>query len=206
LLKIWNLNKYTGIMGIFNCQGAGWCKVEKKNRIHDSSPMTLSGSVRAQDVDFLPRIAGDGWKGDTVLYAHRSGDLVRLPKGAAIPVTLKVLEFELYTVTPIKDVAADISFAPIGLINMFNSGGAIDVLDIHSESKNPELNCAMTVDVRMKVRGCGTFGAYSTHKPKKCSVDSCETEFTYDSTSGLVTFIIPVSKEEMYRWDVKIEI
>jgi raffinose synthase len=35
--------------------------------------MTLSGSVRAQDVDFLPRIAGDGWNGDTVLYAHRSG-------------------------------------------------------------------------------------------------------------------------------------
>jgi len=31
-----------------------------------------------------------------------AGDLVRLPKGAAIPVTLKVLEFELYTVTPIK--------------------------------------------------------------------------------------------------------
>lgn len=206
LLKIWNLNKYTGVLGIFNCQGAGWCKVEKKNRIHDSSPMTLSGSVRAQDVDFLPQIAGDGWNGDTVIYAHRAGELVLLPKGAAIPVTLKVLEYELYTVTPVKDVACGISFAPIGLINMFNSGGAIDEFDIHTDSQNPELSGSLAVDIRMKVRGCGTFGAYSTHKPMKCSVDSCETEFTYDSASGLLTFAIPISKEEMYRWDIKIEI
>jgi len=59
-------------MGIFNCKGAGWCKVEKKNRIHDSSPMTLSGSVHAQYVDFLPQIVGDGWNGDIVIYTHRS--------------------------------------------------------------------------------------------------------------------------------------
>jgi len=41
--------------------------------------------------------------------------------------------------------------------------------------------CYLSVDVRMKVRGCGTFGAYSTLKPRKCFVDSLETEFTYDS-------------------------
>lgn len=27
LLKIWNVNKCTGVVGVFNCQGAGWCKV-----------------------------------------------------------------------------------------------------------------------------------------------------------------------------------
>eukprot|EP00252_Welwitschia_mirabilis_P009526 TRINITY_DN2216_c0_g1_i3.p1 TRINITY_DN2216_c0_g1~~TRINITY_DN2216_c0_g1_i3.p1 ORF type:complete len:636 (-),score=74.96 TRINITY_DN2216_c0_g1_i3:1049-2956(-) len=74
LLKIWNLNKHTGVIGVFNCQGAGWCKVQKKNRIHDNSPMTLSGSVRAQDIDFLPQTTGTNWTGDTVFYSHRSGN------------------------------------------------------------------------------------------------------------------------------------
>ncbi|XP_012571364.2 probable galactinol--sucrose galactosyltransferase 2 isoform X3 [Cicer arietinum] len=29
LLKIWNMNDFCGVIGVFNCQGAGWCKVEK---------------------------------------------------------------------------------------------------------------------------------------------------------------------------------
>ncbi|KAL6547035.1 flavodoxin-like fold protein [Orobanche minor] len=35
LLKIWNLNDHNGVVGVFNCQGAGWCKHGKKNLIHD---------------------------------------------------------------------------------------------------------------------------------------------------------------------------
>lgn len=54
---------------------------------------------------------------------------------------------------------------------MFNSGGAIDELDIHPKTKKHEFDCDITVDVRMEVCGCGTFGSYSTHKPKKCYVD-----------------------------------
>ncbi|KAI7996898.1 putative galactinol--sucrose galactosyltransferase 2 [Camellia lanceoleosa] len=53
LLKIWNVNKCTIMVGVFNCQGAGWCKVAKKTRIHDESPGTLTGSVQATDVDSL---------------------------------------------------------------------------------------------------------------------------------------------------------
>ena len=30
LLKIWNVNKCTGVVGVFNCQGAGWCRITKK--------------------------------------------------------------------------------------------------------------------------------------------------------------------------------
>lgn len=205
LLKIWNLNKYTGMVGAFNCQGAGWCKVEKKNRIHDKSPTALTGSVRSIDVDLLPQIAGDDWSGDCVFYAHRSGELIRLPKGAAIPLTLKVLEYELYTVSPIKNITPQVSFAAIGLTNMFNSGGAIDELEVHGESKNGEHSDGF-VEVKMKVRGCGTFGAYSTQRPKRCWIDSLETDFTYDAAIGLLTLEIPVPKEEMYRWDVKLEI
>lgn len=102
LLKIWNLNKCSGVVGVFNCQGAGWCRVTKKTRIHDASPGTLSGSVRASDVDFISQVAGPDWDGETVVYAYRSGEVVRLPKGASIPVTLKVLEYEVYHFCPLK--------------------------------------------------------------------------------------------------------
>lgn len=73
LLKIWNVNKCSGVVGVFNCQGAGWCKVIKKTRIHDESPGTLTCSVRAVDVEVLAEIAGADWNGETVVYAHKSG-------------------------------------------------------------------------------------------------------------------------------------
>lgn len=42
LLKIWNLNDFNGVVGVFNCQGAGWCRVGKKNLIHDDQPGTIT--------------------------------------------------------------------------------------------------------------------------------------------------------------------
>ncbi|KAK1392791.1 hypothetical protein POM88_011847 [Heracleum sosnowskyi] len=51
LLKIWNLNDYNGVVGVFNCQGAGWCKVEKTNLIHDVQPGTITGFIRSEDIE-----------------------------------------------------------------------------------------------------------------------------------------------------------
>jgi raffinose synthase len=76
LLKIWNLNKCSGVVGVFNCQGAGWCKIEKKNRIHCETPGTLSGSVCTSDVDLIAQVAGADWNGDAVVYAYRAGNFI----------------------------------------------------------------------------------------------------------------------------------
>lgn len=76
LLKIWNVNKCTGVVGVFNCQGAGWCKVIKKTRIHNASPGTLTSSVQATDVDTIAQLAGPGWNGDSVVYSFRSGKVI----------------------------------------------------------------------------------------------------------------------------------
>lgn len=67
------MNKFTGIVGVFNCQGAGWCKETKKNQIHDTSPGTLTGSVCADDADQISQVAGEDWSGDSIVYAYRSG-------------------------------------------------------------------------------------------------------------------------------------
>lgn len=68
------MNKCSGVAGVFNCQGAGWCKDTKKTRIHDASPGTLTGSVCANDVDSITQVAGADWNGETVVYAYRSGN------------------------------------------------------------------------------------------------------------------------------------
>ncbi|KAL8467505.1 hypothetical protein ACS0TY_030947 [Phlomoides rotata] len=199
LLKIWNTNKCSGVVGVFNCQGAGWCKVIKKTRIHDTSPGTLTTSVKATDVDAIAQIAGAEWKGDAIVYAYRSQEVARLPEGSSLPVTLKVLEYELFHICPVKNITEHISFASIGLLDMFNSGGAVDDHQITTSTM-------AVATIALKVRGCGRFGVYCSQLPLKCTVDSVETEFNYDAASGLATLTIPVPEEEMHRWCIEIQV
>lgn len=63
-----------------------------------------------------------------------------------------------------------------------------------------------TATVSLKVRGCGRFGAYSSQRPLKCSVDNAEADFNYDTASGLLSFALPVPEGEMYRWHVEIQV
>ncbi|CAL4945019.1 unnamed protein product [Urochloa decumbens] len=202
LLKIWNVNKCTGVVGVFNCQGAGWCRVTKKTRVHDAAPGTLTGTVRADDVDAISSIAGAGWDGDggeVVVYAHRSKDLIRLPRGATLPVTLKVLEYELFHVSPVKPVAPGVAFAPVGLLDMFNSGGAVEECECEAGAGDGGV-------VRLRVRGCGRFGAYCSRRPARCALDAAEVEFGYDADTGLVEIDIPVPEQELYRWTLEIHV
>lgn len=74
LLKIWNMNDHAGVVGVFNCQGAGWCKVGKKNLIHDEQPGSITGILRAKDVGYLRKVADDGWTGDAIVFGHLSGN------------------------------------------------------------------------------------------------------------------------------------
>ncbi|XP_024973609.1 probable galactinol--sucrose galactosyltransferase 2 [Cynara cardunculus var. scolymus] len=213
LLKIWNVNKCNGVVGVFNCQGAGWCKIEKKTRIHDSSPGILTASVQSTDVDALTQVAGPDWHGETVVYCQRSGEVIRLPKGVSLPVTLKVLEYELFHFCPLKEIAENIVVAPIGLLDMFNSGGAVEQFQVHLPSNAQHYidhstftteNRPVTATVALKVRGCGRFGFYSSQCPLKCTMDGIDTDFIYDSARGLATFMIPVPQEEMYKWCIEI--
>lgn len=217
LLKIWNMNKCTGVVGVFNCQGAGWCKVEKKTRIHDTSPGTLTSSVCASDVDLINQVAGAEWHGETIVYAYRSSEVIRLPKGASIPVTLKVLEFELFHFCPIQEIAPGISFAAIGLMDMFNTGGAVEEVEVHRTSDKQELfdgevttslssNRTTTATIALKVRGSGKFGVYSSQRPLKFAVDGTKTDFNYNSENGLTTFSIPIPQEDMYKWSIEIQV
>lgn len=83
---------------------------------------------------------------------------------------------------------------------LFDGEISSEVATSLSENRSP------TATITLKVRGCGRFGAYSSQQPLKCRVGDGETEFTYDSATGLVTLNLPVPQEEMYRWLVEIQV
>ncbi|CAO2184091.1 unnamed protein product [Urochloa humidicola] len=194
ILKIWNLNEHSGVIGAFNCQGAGWCKVGKKNLVHDEQPGTVTGIIRAQDVGYLAKVADQSWNGDVIVYSRIGGEVVYLPKNASLPVTLRSREYEVFTVAPVKHLRNGASFAPIGLIGMFNSGGAVR-----------ELRFGEDAGIEIKVRGSGTVGAYSSTKPKTVAIDSKVVDFSYDDACGLVAFELGLPEQELYMWTVSVE-
>ncbi|XVE71495.1 hypothetical protein DITRI_Ditri10aG0155400 [Diplodiscus trichospermus] len=218
LLKIWNMNKYTGVLGVYNCQGAAWNSAARQNTFHQTNTESITGHVKGRDVHHIAEASLDpGWMGDCAVYCHQTGELITLPLDASMPVSLKVLEHEIFTVTPIKVLAPGFSVAPFGLINMYNSGGAIEglkyevnnganlsELDVGYGGESSDLgglkveNCSneLVGKVSMEIKGCGTFGSYSSAKPRKCTVGSKDVEFEYEPSTGLVKLSLEKLPEE----------
>lgn len=113
-----------------------------------------------------------------------------------MPVTLKAREYDVFTVVPVKELSSGARFAAIGLIRMFNSGGAI------KEVKYETLRGS----VELKVRGCGLFGAFASIPPQRVLVGSEEVEFSYNEESGLVAFDLRVPTQELYQWDIVMDL
>lgn len=187
------MNKYTGVIGVYNCQGAAWNETERKNTFHEIKTDAITGQIRGSDAHLIAEAATDPeWAGDSAIFCHHTGELITLPYNASMPVSLKVLEHEIFTVTPIKVLAPGLSYAPLGLINMFNAGGAIEGLQYETKEGGGG-------KVLMEVKGCGRLGAYSSAKPRRCIVDSNAVQFEYDSFSGLVSFSLDRLPEEDKR-------
>lgn len=124
-----------------------------------------------------------------------------LPKDTSLPITLKSREYEVFTVVPVKEFSDGSKFAPVGLIEMFNSGGAIVSLTYNDE------NDGTNFVVKMKLRGSGLFGVYSSvRRPRNVTVDSKDVEYRYKPESGLVTFTLGIPEKELYLWDVVVEL
>ncbi|XP_075664682.1 putative galactinol--sucrose galactosyltransferase 2 isoform X3 [Castanea sativa] len=192
LLKIWNLNKCTGVLGVFNCQGAGTWPCSKSNAQEDLSS-ELSVKVSPTDIEYFEEVSGNFWTGDCAVFSSSTGSLLRLSKEEKFDVTLKVLQCDVFTVTPIKVYNKKIQFAPIGLINMYNSGGAIEAIDFFSDSSSCKIH--------VKGRGSGNFGAYSSTKPKSCLINSKIEEFDFRDEDNLLTLIVP---DRTSSWDIAI--
>jgi len=66
------LNKCTGVLGVFNCQGAGsWPLLENNTREDPSSE--LSGPVSPADIEYFEEVSGKLWTGDCAVFAFSTG-------------------------------------------------------------------------------------------------------------------------------------
>ncbi|XP_075503722.1 putative galactinol--sucrose galactosyltransferase 2 [Primulina tabacum] len=196
LMKIWNLNKLSGVIGVFNCQGAGNWSLKggpEYNPITSAKSLNLSGHVSPLDIDYLYEVTDENCCGDCAVFDFHTGSLTRLPKEDKVEVSLGTLECEVFTISPIRVFSETLHLAPLGLIDMYNSGGANESISFITE---PSKHI-----VSIEAWGCGRFGVYSTEKPSQCTVDSKQEEFIYDLDNGLL--VINLEGECRLR-DIKI--
>ncbi|MFQ6639404.1 hypothetical protein Gotur_015479 [Gossypium turneri] len=72
LLKIWNLNKCTGVIGIFNCQGSR--PVPSTNKAFQMvTSSELSGQVSPACVEYLEEVIGLLWTGECAVISFKTG-------------------------------------------------------------------------------------------------------------------------------------
>jgi len=116
LLKIWNRNGRSAIVGVFNCNVA------------PDAPAVLVGHTGPNDV---PGLEGERF----AVYAHCAGTLRVTSRTERWQLALAPGCFELYTLVPLDE-----DFAAVGLANMFNSRAAV-----RSEAWRGDEACTITL-------------------------------------------------------------
>ena len=162
--------QFGGVIGAFNCQGAGWDPSERRIRGYAHCYKPITGSVQPTDVEW-------GQRGDTAamanaaeyaVYKHHSGELaVMTPESEPIHFTLQPSSYEIFTFAPVMPVAGG-KFAPVGVVDMLNCGGTI--VDVNGDGD---------AEVRVRVKGAGRLVVYSSARPDRITVDGREPAFEY---------------------------
>ncbi|XP_068663259.1 stachyose synthase [Aristolochia californica] len=191
IFKMWNLNKFGGVIGAFNCQGAGWDQEKQTFRGHSQCYKPVSGSIHIRDIEWDQKeeTADMGSSEEYAVYMNQTEKLLLMStKSDSIDITVQPSSFEILTFVPIKKLRGHgIKFAPIGLSNMFNSGGTIQEVEYDDIEE--------TASVRMKVKGVGKFLAYSSVKPRKICLNGGEVGFEWWG-DGKLTIDVPWNEDE----------
>ena len=142
----------------------------------------VSGDVRPADVEWSYRedTSAMAKAASYAVYRCQTEELLLMtPDSEPIQFTLQPSSFELFTFAPVTTIggagANKACFAPIGLVELLNCGGAI--IDVQHGSGD---------EVRMKVKGGGRLLVYSDVEPKKGLVDGCEAEFEWGNGGKLM--------------------
>jgi raffinose synthase len=130
-------------------------------------PSRPCATIRPSDV---PELQGERF----ACYSHNAQILEVLGLEEEQSLSLGPREFELITLVPIQR-----GFASIGLIDKFNSAAAVKDLNWSSEE-----------DCEMTLRDCGTFCAWSEHRPQSITVNDARVVFTFDALNHSLKFTI----------------
>lgn len=195
VLKIWNQNLHGGIVGLFNCQGVEWNFRTHENDATNMSPSSLTVSTKAHDVESLRNHPGP-----FVAYRYRTRQLYFLENGnTPVDMDLAPKQWDIVTYAAIREGVSPrigrISWAPVGLAEMMNTGGSIlDVSDVMKMSDDAVPSATITS------RGPGQFIAYCRPKPLQISIvdDSgafrSSVSYDYDSPTGALYFDLPTER------------
>jgi len=198
-LKLWTLNSFSAIIGVFHLQGSSWDREKRKFFIHDTSPRSISATISPLDVpkfkslescQFLISYQADEQEVWKTLRADQAS-ILALTAGKAIAAQI----------TPIYSLISD--FCPVGLGGMLNAGGAILSMKFSSGKDDwktvddllcdeVSVSCSKEIsNVHMDIRGCGTFVAYCSSEPKECYVNSRKQDFRWTPDTGKLAIDLP---------------
>ncbi|XP_004515882.1 galactinol--sucrose galactosyltransferase-like [Cicer arietinum] len=186
MLKIWNLNKYSGVLGLFNCQGGGWCPVTRRNKSASEFSHSVTCVASPKDIEWNQGKYPICIKGVDIfaVYMFKDEKLKLLKYTESIEVSLEPFSFDLLTVSPVMVLPKNsIQFAPIGLVNMLNSGGSIMSLEFDKQENL----------VRIGVRGHGKMKVFASEKPVSCMIDGEPVKFDYDGSVVMLKVLWPGS-------------
>lgn len=121
------------------------------------------------------------------VYMFKEKKLKLLKSTESIEVSLEPFCFELLTVAPLMALATKlVQFAVIGLVNMLNTGGAIQSVEVDDDENK----------VRIGVRGCGEMKLFASEKPVACKIDGVGAKFGYEDKMVSVQVPWPSSSTE----------
>jgi raffinose synthase len=150
LFKIWNENECTWVIGAFNAR-------------YREGNDPIEGWLSPSDV---PTASGD----DFAVYLHRAERTFHVSSTGRVPLVLDTLGAEIATIVPMVD-----GFAPFGLADKLNGGGAIMSRRTRAGTH------------RIVLRDGGRFLARSERPPLRVLVDGAESEFHYERSELRLT-------------------
>jgi raffinose synthase len=180
-LKIWNQNPSGGVICATNVQGVAWNFNTHENEVLNPNPPAVTAEIKPFDIETLR-----GEEGPFVAFRHRSSTLEFLSKGDTILRTkLNSRDWEIFTIVPVQ-IRDSVLWAPIGLADMLNSGGAIQ------ESADGGLvRDGSSIETSFLTRGPGRFVGFTNRRPSQVIVNAIALGFTYDAEDGELSFLLP---------------
>lgn len=169
---------------MFNCQGGGWCPETRQNRRASEYARTLICVAGPKDIEW-----NNGKNPISILgvnlfaiYMVKEKKLKLLKTSDNLEFSIAPLNYELLVVSPVTILSKPyMEFAPIGLVNMLNCGGAIQSLEIE---ENEGL-------VKVGAKGCGEMRVFASMEPRSCKIDGKNVGFEYDGDDKMVKIHVP---------------
>ncbi|KAG1653556.1 hypothetical protein FOA52_004063 [Chlamydomonas sp. UWO 241] len=204
LLKVWNRNAHTGVVGVFHLQGSSWDRTRRKFFVHDAEPDLLSVTVRPVDVEgmvvALEQQAGADADQRYALYTHHTRRLSLVHATDGVNVSLASGKAEAVTVACVLMTPdGAVTFAPLGLVDMYNGGGAVTGVSCgHGDSSSGSSGSGGSMDgggpppsFTVGVRGTGRFLCHCSRRPACVSTNSLALAFEYDGDNGSLHVDVP---------------